>query len=155
MITIDDILSPRRVLLDLTATTQGSAIHEIAGLLKGDERVVDWNGFVASLKNGGSCVSNENGYGLCIPHARTNCVTAMVMAAGRSRDGILFDTVEGPMRIHYIFVIGVPLAMASDYLRIIGALARMFRSPQNEAELRRARNPQEFIAMLAASEMPV
>jgi mannitol/fructose-specific phosphotransferase system IIA component (Ntr-type) len=153
MITIPDILSARQVALEITATTQESAIHEVAQRLRGDERVRDWNAFVNALRTGSSCIANERGDGICIPHARTNHVSSMVMAAGRVSRGIWFE--EPGTLVHYIFVIGVPTALASDYLRIVGALARTFRSLKSEAALRHAKAAQEFIDVLSASEMPV
>ncbi|MEI6351778.1 MAG: PTS sugar transporter subunit IIA [Verrucomicrobiota bacterium] len=153
MITIADILLPKQILLNLTATKPGDAIFQVADLLKGSEGVVDWNGFYENLNYGSSCMSGESGYAMCIPHARTPHISSMVMAAGRSEQGIWFEAQQ--LQVHYIFVIGVPLALASDYLRIIGALARIFRSPQSEAELRNAVTRQEFIQLLSQSEMAV
>jgi len=151
MITIQDILTPAHVRLQLSATTQQGAIHEVADLLKGEEKVLDWTDFYENLKNGNSCFSNADGYGICIPHSRTHCVTSMVIAAGRSRQGILFE--DASMRVHYIFVIGVPVALAADYLRIIGALARIVKSPEREAELRAATTKLEFLGLLSAGEI--
>jgi mannitol/fructose-specific phosphotransferase system IIA component (Ntr-type) len=153
MITFEDILTPKQFQLELTATTSAGAIHEVAELLKNSEKVLNWNEFVESLKAGKSCFSNDEGFGICIPHARTHHVSSMVMAGGRSSEGILFE--DTGIRVHYIFVIGVPVAMAADYLRIIGALARIFRSPVVEPKLREARTKQDFLEILAASEIPL
>jgi len=150
MITIPDILTPRQVLLELAATTAEAAILEVAQQLRGNDRVLDWGKFVDALRTGSSCVSNENGYGICIPHARTPHVGSMVMAAGRSQKGVFFP--EPGIQVHYLFVIGVPAALAADYLRIIGALARTFRSPKSEAALREAETKEEFIRLLGANE---
>ncbi len=151
MLRITDILTPKQVILELAATTAEAAIVEVAQRLRLDPRVSDWGQFVEALKVGNSCVTNENGYGIAIPHARTPHVSSMVMATGRSRAGIYFP--EAEVRVHYLFVIGVPGALAQDYLRLIGALARTFRSPKSEASLRDVKTPEEFIALLSASEM--
>ena len=157
MITIGDILSPKQVTLELTATTRESAILEVAQLLRGDERVRDWNGFVGAIKTGNTCMANEAGFGVCIPHARTNEVSSMVMAVGRARKGIWFGEEGDPERVlaHYIIVIGVPVALAADYLRIIGAIARTFRSSKSEAALRGAATKQGFIQLLTENESPI
>ena len=150
MIKIQDILKPNQIALDLAATTPPAAVHEVAQLLRGDPRVQDWNAMVAALKTSNSCIANENGYGICIPHARTNHVNSMVMSVGRTTRGIYFE--DGNAEVHYIFVIGVPLALAADYLRIIGALARAFRSPKTEQLLRQATVKSDFIKLLSESE---
>ena len=151
MITIEDVLSSKHTLLELKSDTAAGAVYEVAELLKGDDRVSDWNLFYQQLKDGNSCIANREGFGMCIPHARTSGVSSMVMAAGRSREGIVFESSH--VRVHYIFVIGVPAALASDYLRIIGALARIIKSPATETALRAATTRQEFRDTLAAGEL--
>lgn len=151
MINIADILSPKDILLDLKAGTQAQAIAKIAELLEDDERVTDWNRFYDGVLAGASCMDNERGSGICIAHVRTNAVDEMVMAAGRSVEGIQFE--QAGMRIHLVFVIGVPAALASDYLRIIGALARIFRADSGEQALLTAATREEFLERLCDLEI--
>ena len=151
MITIGDILSPKHVLLDLAADTHLRAVGKIAELLERDERVNDWDAFYKGLIARSSCMANENGSGICIAHVRTQAVNAMIMAVGRSKEGIAFPGEEA--RMHLIFVIGVPVALASDYLRIIGALARIFRTTKGEEALLSAETPEEFCERLCTLEM--
>lgn len=151
MITIEDVLLPKHIVLDLEATTPAGAILEVAELLRGDERVSDWNTMYEGLRDGHSCIINEFGRGMCIPHARTKGVSAMAMAAGRSVEGIVFEDLS--IRAHYIFVIGVPEALAADYLRIVGALARIVKSSGPEAALLAATTRNEFRDALIAGEV--
>ena len=151
MITIGDILSPKHLLLDLDNGTLIQAVAKVAELLENDERVEDWERFYAGLIKGIACMANEKDSGICVAHVRTNAVNAMTMAVGRSAKGI---PVEGEtMRVLLIFVIGVPVALASDYLRIIGALTRIFRTPHGEEALMSAEDPEEFFQRLCTLEM--
>lgn len=150
MIFIEDILQPKAVVLDIAAGTAGSAVLEVAQRLRTETKVRDWNALFQALTYENSCMANEQGYGICIPHARTHHVSSMVMAAGRSRQGLWFDKAQ--MQVHYIFVIGVPVALGADYLRIIGALARVFRRPGSEEALREVETVQGFIELLSQSE---
>jgi mannitol/fructose-specific phosphotransferase system IIA component (Ntr-type) len=96
-------------------------------------------------------VAAAGGTEICIPHTRTGSVTGMVMSAGRSRNGIVVRDAELP--VHFVFVIGVPVALAADYLRIIGALARIFKEPAAKDGLRQAKTADEFLELLGAAEM--
>jgi mannitol/fructose-specific phosphotransferase system IIA component (Ntr-type) len=151
MITIADILHPENIDLDLKMTNQEEAINRVATLLREDERVTDWGVFYDGLASKQPCVAAVGGTDLCIPHTRTNSVTGMVMSAGRSSHGIMVN--EAAVPVHFIFVIGVPLALAADYLRIIGALARIFKNPGMKQRLREAKDPEEFVQVLASAEM--
>jgi mannitol/fructose-specific phosphotransferase system IIA component (Ntr-type) len=151
MITIADILRPEAIDLDVKMANQGEAIHHVASLLKEDERVTDWNAFYKGLLTRQPCLAAAGGSEICIPHTRTESVTGMVMSAGRSRNGIVIPDAEWP--IHFIFVIGVPLALAADYLRIIGAMTRIFKDPAAKDLLRQAGKPEQFLQLLASAEM--
>ena len=125
MITISDILHTDQIDLDLKMINQEEAIHHVASMLREDDRVKDWNVFYQGLSSTQPCLAAAGGTEICIPHTRTESVSNMVMSAGRSKAGIAVPGVEWP--VHFIFVIGVPKELAADYLRIIGAMTRIFR----------------------------
>ncbi len=149
VITIADILNPKHVTLDLKATSQEEAVFQVAELLKADERVLDWGDFYDALKAKSPCLEASPEFDVSIPHARTNAVNSMVMSVGRSAEGVSVS--KSDHKLHYIFVIGVPVALASDYLRIIGALARILKNA--EKQLRQAATAQEFVSILIENEM--
>jgi mannitol/fructose-specific phosphotransferase system IIA component (Ntr-type) len=151
MITIADILHLEDIDLELKMTNQEEAINHIASLLKEDDRVTDWSAFYKGLASVQPCLSAAGGTGVCIPHTRTQSVTGMVMSAGRSRAGIAIRDGQGP--VHFVFVIGVPVALAADYLRIIGALARIFKDPATREKLMQTQEAEEFLQLLASAEM--
>jgi len=153
MITIADILNPKQINLELEPSNQEELVYNVAMLLKHDEHVKDWKVFYDGLKAKDSCIYEEQGIKLCIPHVRTNSVSMMVMAVGRCTiPPAASDEYSVPV-VQYTFVIGVPIALASDYLRIIGALARIFKKKSTEARLRAAATPAEFLAVLVNKEM--
>jgi mannitol/fructose-specific phosphotransferase system IIA component (Ntr-type) len=151
MTTIADILHPQDIDLELKTANQEEAINHVASLLKEDERIIDWNAFYKGLRSAEPCVAAAGGTEICIPHTRTDSVTGMVMSAGRAPKGIPVKGTDVP--VHFVFVIGVPLALAADYLRIIGALARIFKDPAAKRALRQAPAAAEFLHLLASAEM--
>ena len=154
MITVADLLPAEHVALDLTATTPRAAIEEVAALLKNDPAVSDWAALLAGVQAVAPCLPEENGgFAICIPHTRGDCVSSMVMSVGRSAAGVPFPDVAWPVR--YIFCIAVPRALAADYLRIVGLLARVFKDPAAEHELRAAATADDFIALLSRREAKV
>ena len=151
MITIADILHPEAIDLDLKMSNQEEAINHVASLLREDDRVKDWNAFYKGLGSKQPCVAAAGGTEICIPHTRTDSVTGMVMSAGRTRKGIMVKGADAP--VHFVFCIGVPIALAADYLRIIGALARIFKDPTVKDSLRQAPTPEAFLQILASAEI--
>jgi mannitol/fructose-specific phosphotransferase system IIA component (Ntr-type) len=151
MIALADTLRPECVRLALTATEGKNAIDEVAALLETTPAVLDWEELQAGLHRSAPCLAeNEASFAICLPHARTDAVNKMVMAAGRSLSGVTFG--HGPLPVRYIFCIGVPKAMANDYLRIVGLLARVLKEPAKESQLAAAATPMEFIQILSVLE---
>ena len=151
MITLADILPAVHVTLDVVATTPREAIDEVAALVKKAPGVDDWDALLAGVHAAAPCLPEPaGGFSLCLPHTRGACVSTMVMSVGRSAAGVTFPGVEQPVR--YFFCIAVPHALAADYLRIVGLLARVFKNPAAESELRAAETPADFIALLSRRE---
>ncbi len=146
MITITDILLPGHIELDLQQTNQDEAVLHVANLLRDDHRVADWPGFYEGLTARPPTFAQGADFEICIPHARTNTVTSMIMGIGRSMGGI--EIPGHAMKVRYVLVIGVPVAWASEYLRIVGALARIFKDPRSEAHLFTAKQPKTFLEIL-------
>jgi PTS system nitrogen regulatory IIA component len=151
MINFSDALRADHVALNLKASTPAEAMSAVTTLLRNDSRVLDWEAFLAALRSHPPCnVANDTGFGICIPHARTTALTAMVMSAARLTPEITFPQCSCPVR--YIFCIGVPQEMASDYLRLAGALMRIFTDEETETALHTATTRQAFLDVLSKLE---
>jgi mannitol/fructose-specific phosphotransferase system IIA component (Ntr-type) len=151
MITIADLLDHDHVTLQLRSTDSRAAIDEVAALLKSDPAVLVWETLLTGVQASAPCLPEPGGgFALCIPHTRTDCVNAMVMSVGRSEAGIAFPGVDLPVR--YIFCIAVPRALAADYLRIVGLLARVFKDRQMESALRATTAVEDFVNLLSRRE---
>jgi PTS system nitrogen regulatory IIA component len=150
MNTIADILRAEDVKLGLAATTHAAAIDEVAALLQNDERVLDWSAVVAGFHKAAPCLPVSDEFAICIPHTRTDHVTDMAMSIGHSADGVPFPGCEP--RVRYIVCIAVQHALAADYLRIVGLLARIVKSPESEQRLCSATSGTEFVEALSRLE---
>ncbi len=151
MITIGNTLKRSAIDLHIKAKTCSEAIAEVAALLEGDDRIRDWDEFLEMVIESEPSIINDNDLRICLPHVRTNAVRNIVIATGYSQSGLVLP--NHSYRIHYVIVIGVPTAMAADYLRIVGALIRIFRDAQVEQNLRRSETPEDFLNTLANREM--
>ena len=52
-------------------------------------------------------------------------------------------------KIHFIFVIGTPRRMVTEYLALVGVMARLLRQDDVRAKLLAAKTAEEFMATLA------
>ncbi len=142
--TVAQILQPSHILLDVEATEKNAAILEVAGMLKKEGAMGDFGTFCDELVARDELRSTAAGYGVAFPHARTDAVKEIVIAAGRSVGGIKF----GKDKVHFIFVIGTPREKVAEYLVAVGTLARTLRLENKRAELGNASTGEEFIKAL-------
>jgi PTS system fructose-specific IIA component len=138
------LLQPGRILLDIAAAGKDEAILEVAALLTKDPEVLRFDDFCQDLIARDKLRSTAADYGVAFPHARTDAVREIVIAAGRSARGVFF----GEELVNFIFVIGTPREKASEYLVTVGSLARLLRLDPVRAALAAAPTAADFIKVL-------
>lgn len=148
MIRIREILFPENVLLDLHAESREEGIQQVAESLRADTRVADWQEFYRALRERDSSAKINLQFGLTLPHTRTDAVTQMVMAFGRLAQPV--QNSDGAIR--FILMIGIPKTMDAEYLRLVGALMRVFRSEKSRASLLAAKRPDTILAAFDRAE---
>ena len=134
--------------LELTASSQIDAILETADLLAGHPAMGSFEQFKKDLLAREDAGSTHLGSCIALPHARTAAVNEILVAAGRSGNGVPFSSLKEPVRL--IFVVATPRSQISGYLATVGALARMLRDPARLDQLLRCSAPSEFAALLPA-----
>ena len=69
---------------------------------------------------------------IAIPHARTDAVKQLIIAVGRSRHGINFESPDG-RNVKLFLLMGIPRESVSHYLKILAQLTRLLkRGPLRE-----------------------
>jgi len=145
-IALADLVDPRQIALNLRAQTQIDAMREIADLLVAAGRIDNTEKFLEQLQARERTNSTYAADGVAFPHARTKLVEEIVMGIGRSETGIPW-TGRGETA-QLIFLIAVPERLISDYLVVVGAIARATRDRPLRTLLLHAENADEFTATL-------
>lgn len=139
------LVSPDHVLLDLAATTREEAVRAVAGLLRADGQIANWDQFWASVGPRQIVDLKGGGCGVCLAHGRDSSVSALRLAAGRL--AVPLEVPGGPA-LRVVFVFAIPSAMADDYLRAVGSLARCCGQDGKLQALLAATGKEEFAAAL-------
>jgi len=147
MNTLCDSLLIKDVRLQLKAADHHDALEEILSLLRGDVRVRDWEDLRSTLlANSLNETYRKTPSAMFLHHCRTESVSDLVLAAGRSVSGILMPGCEE--KIHLIFLAAIPEALNNEYLRILGAISRICSEPETMQKLLDFENTSEFLALL-------
>lgn len=144
---LSDSLLAKNIHLSLKASGHHDAFEELLFPLRGDKRVKDWEnlraGLAASLPGEGNPLAPCP---ILLHHSRSESVSDLVIAAGRSKDGI---TIPGQAeRIRLVFVAAIPSALNNEYLRILGAISRVCREKSAMRALMEATDPDSFLGIL-------
>lgn len=140
------LLSPDRVLLDLRADDETGAIRAVAGTFFNHPSVTDAHKLAEEVIEREHLSSTALGCGVAFPHARTGLVKEIVVAVGRSVQGVPF--VGSGELVNFVFVVGTPPDRAPQYLALVGTLARLLRSDATRQRLLAAATADDFVAIL-------
>ncbi len=133
--------------LKLRATDHRDGLEELLSGLRSDTRVKDWEKLrTALLSNSSNEIFKECPGTLFLHHGRTESVTSLVLAAGRSTTG--FSTESGENKTHLIFLAAIPETMNNEYLRILGAISRVCREEATLKLLLEATTCEDFLSAL-------
>ncbi|PYK29021.1 MAG: hypothetical protein DME57_11480 [Verrucomicrobia bacterium] len=148
-IALAELIDPKQIALNLRARTQAEALHEIVDLLVANERIDNAERFLNKLEQREKTNSTYASDGIAFPHARTKLVEEIVLAVGRSAAGIPW-TEKGEIA-HLIFLIAVPERLISDYLVVVGAIARITKDPPLRTLLLHAETMNDFVATILSA----
>ncbi len=147
---ISSLLKADQIKLELDQAKRCNAINEVAQLLTKNPNVTNFAGFYEELlareRIESTCLGNE----IAFPHARTDSLKGMVLAIGRSTSGVWFE--NSSQNVKLIFVIGTPKRMVTDYLSVVGGLARLLKDGATREQLLSAKTVDEFVASLTKAE---
>ena len=148
-IALANLVDPKQIALNLRATTQAEAMREIVDLLVAAGRIDNPEKFLSEMRARETTSSTYAADGVAFPHARTKLVDQIVLGIGRSEAGIPW-TGNGELA-HLIFLIAVPERLISDYLVVVGAVARATKDRPLRTLLFHAESVDEFISTLLSA----
>lgn len=148
---LSELLDPGRIALKLQSEKRTTAINEVARLLESHPRVTNFAGFYGELLARERLDTTCLGNGVALPHARTEHVETIVVAVGRSVEGVCFENAN-QQTVQLLFVLGTPKSNPMDYLTIVSLLCKVLKDDSTRQALLAATTPQAFIEVIAAAE---
>ncbi|MBG6056635.1 PTS system fructose-specific IIC component [Cryobacterium sp. MP_M5] len=147
--TVLDYIDERTIVLDVDETDRDTLIRSLAGLMSTTGRVTDEALVIQAAFAREEHGTTGIGDGIAIPHAKSDGVTAPVLAFARSRNGIDWNSTDGsPATL--VFMIAVPEAAAgTEHLTVLAQLSRALMKPAFRAALQAAATPTDVLEALA------
>jgi fructose-specific phosphotransferase system IIA component len=88
----------------------------------------DENAFFDSVWEREKSMSTGIGYGIAIPHGRSDAATKLSVSVFHLKNAIEFDSLDdNPVRL--LFMVAVPTSLASEYMKILSAISKFLYKP--------------------------
>jgi mannitol/fructose-specific phosphotransferase system IIA component (Ntr-type) len=146
-----ELLDPARVRVPLVATEKDALLRELVDLVigpDGGDRAAQVLGAVLERE---TVLSTGIGGGVAIPHAKTDAVASLSIAAGRTAAGIDYDALDGePVRLCFLLV--GPESDAAAHVKALSRIARVVRRESVRERLGQAADAEEFLRVLDEAE---
>ncbi len=153
---IIDLLGESRIACGADAASKKRALELLAQLIASSDDELTQNVVFDSLLARERLGSTGLGFGVAIPHGRTDQVKKAVGAFVQLAQGVDFDAVDR-QPVDLMFALLVPQEATDDHLQTLAALAEMFKQPQARQMLREAKTPEALAEVLrrwSSGEVP-
>ncbi|WP_042143595.1 PTS sugar transporter subunit IIA [Paucisalibacillus sp. EB02] len=148
---IQEVLTEELICFDLKSNEKETAIRELADLMQKSKILEDEELYLEAVMKREAEFTTGIGYGVAIPHGKSNVVTKPSIAFGKSKSGISYDSMDGKP-VHLIFLIAVPENSNNEHLKILSQLSRKLIHQDIRDSLMKAVTKDEIYEVLKGDE---
>ena len=141
-----DMISKDRI-IDLKGKNKQDVLKELVEVTGAAPEVNDKNDFYISIIKREKIMSTGIGIGLAVPHVKIDSVKDFVMAIGRKKEGIDFDSLDGKP-VYLVIMIGANTNQRDDYLKVLARISLLLKNQEFRNKMINAADAGEIIALL-------
>lgn len=128
MIDLGDLLTPDRIVLDLSATSKRQVLKGLAQAAATATNLPEADLLEALLERE-KLGTTGIGDGMAIPHAKLEGLETMIGTFMRLAEPVNFDALDD-LPVDLLFVLLAPSDASTDHLKALSRVARMFRNAE-------------------------
>jgi Kef-type K+ transport system membrane component KefB/mannitol/fructose-specific phosphotransferase system IIA component (Ntr-type) len=140
------LIEPDCIILDLKGETKEEIIEELIDMLYDKGKLLDRDLVLADVMEREKIMSTSMGYGIVIPHAKTDGVKDMVAAVGIKKKVITLDPMDN--QPSHIFILEVSPKKEGPHLQFLSALGAVLRDESIRRGLINASSREEAADLL-------
>ncbi len=149
---LSDFLSPERVVF-LHGRTKEEALEELVNAVCDDEPSLRPHEVLKSIWKREKTISSWIVSGVAIPHARLPGLGRFILAAGRSIEGIVYDSGDANA-VHLLFLILGDEEQPDQHILLLAEIARLLKDPAFRKRLLEAGSKEELYQILRSIAEP-
>jgi fructose-specific phosphotransferase system IIA component len=143
---ISSLITPERI-VDLKAATKREALREMFKVIEKAPEITNSKDFERSIIEREDILTTGIGFEIAVPHVKIESVSSFVMALGRSRQGVDFDSLDGkPVKL--VIMIATSARERDEFLKVLAKVVLLFKEESFRRKILKAGSPEEVFALL-------
>jgi nitrogen PTS system EIIA component len=122
-----DILPRKSIIPGLKGRTKKQVLEELIDALLEEKPELDRDRLMAVLLERERLGSTGIGDGIAIPHGKIKDINQLILAFGKSADGVDFESMDGKP-VHLFFLLVAPENCTGIHLRALARIARLLKN---------------------------
>jgi PTS system nitrogen regulatory IIA component len=145
---IMEMFKKEYIIEELKAKTKRAVLAELSEIFTHYHSDIQSEAMVEVLLDREKLGSTGIGDGIAIPHGKLKGLDSLVIAFGRSREGIDFDAIDGKP-VHIFFLLMAPESSTGQHLKALAKISRMLKDQEFRSGLMSAKNTEELYRKIA------
>ena len=146
-----ELLETNKILTSFKSEEKSDVINELVDLLKDDEHVVDIEEVRKCVFEREEKMSTGVGKGFAIPHGKTNSVTEILAAFGKSINPIDYNSLDGEP-VHLVFLLVGKENLLAKHIKLLSRISRMMNNEDFRKKLVEAENKESILKIFEDEE---
>ena len=146
-----ELLDLKNILTQFKSENKDDVINELVDLLKGDERVINLEDIRKCVFEREEKMSTGVGKGFAIPHGKTNSVTDIVAAFGKSETPIEYNSLDGEP-VHLVFLMIGKETLLAKHIKLLSRISRLMNNEEFRKKLIQAESKESILKIFQEEE---
>jgi len=138
-----DVLKKESVIPKLSSKTKPKVIQELADRVVSNYPSINRDDLVSILIEREKLCSTAVDEGVAIPHGKVSGLSNIIVAFGRSINGIDFESLDGNPTQLFILVLA-PENSSGIHLKLLARISRIFKNPEFRSRIINADNQEQI-----------
>ncbi len=146
-----ELLDEKFILTDFKSDDKEYVINELIDLYKENDKVNDIEIVRKAILDREKIMSTGVGNGFAIPHGKTNAVTDVIAAFGKTKNDIDYDALDGNP-VHLVFLLVGRDDMVSKHIKLLSRISRLMNKDEFRERLVNSNSKEEIINIFKEEE---
>ena len=136
---------------NLQAKTKTEVLAELSGMIVKGSPKLDQSQILDVLQKREKLGSTGIGDGIAIPHGKIGALEDLVVAFGRSRNGVAFDSIDGKP-VHLFFLLLAPENCTGQHLKALAKISKMLKAGNFRKRLMDAKSKSDLYKIIVEQD---